>query len=207
MAKKPKNDQEVAAFRKRVCDAATQLFTEHGPANVSMRQIAAALDVSTMTPYRYFKDKDEILAAVRAAALNKFAATLERAVSKATDARTSARAVGDAYTRFAKRNPAAYQLIFSFTQPHEERYPDLLKANARAQETMVDYVRKMIDAGLLKGDAELIGYMFWATLHGIIVLELASGLRGMNGPTLREKIMRTLYAGMQVIPPRLDDES
>ena len=36
------------------------------------------------------------------------------------------------------------------------------------------------------------------------VLELASGLRGMDGDTLREKIMRTLYAGMQVTPPTLD---
>lgn len=205
MAKKPKTDQEVAAFRKRVCDAATRLFTEHGPDNVSMRQIAGELGVSAMTPYRYFKDKDEILAMVRAAAFNRFAATLERAVARAADARSAARAVGDAYVRFAKRNPAAYQLIFSFTQPHEERYPDLARANARAQDTMVNYVRKMMDAGLLKGDAELIGYMFWATLHGIIVLELASGLRGMDGATLRDRIMRTLYAGMQVHPPRLTD--
>ena len=37
-----------------------------------------------------------------------------------------------------------------------------------------------------------------------VVLELASGLRGMDGDTLREKIMRTLYAGMQVTPPTLD---
>ena len=72
------------------------------------------------------------------------------------------------------------------------------QANLRAQETMVAYVREMIDAGLLEGDAQLIGYMFWATLHGIVVLELASGLRGMDRDTLREKIMRTLYAGMRV---------
>ncbi|MCG8437169.1 MAG: WHG domain-containing protein, partial [Pseudomonadales bacterium] len=78
-------------------------------------------------------------------------------------------------------------------------------ANARAQENMVDYVRRMIAAGLLEGDAQLIGYMFWASLHGIVVLDLGSGLRGMDGHTLREKIMRTLYAGMKVHPPRLDD--
>ena len=37
-----------------------------------------------------------------------------------------------------------------------------------------------------------------------VVLELASGLRGMDGDTLREKIMRTLYAGMRVNPPPLE---
>lgn len=183
---------------------ATRLFIERGPQNVTMRQIASTLGVSPMTPYRYFQDKDEILATVRAEAFHRFSASLEQAVQQAPDARAKARAVGDAYVAFAKTYPAAYQLIFSFTQPDEERYPELRQANLRAQETMVGYVREMIEAGLLEGDAQLIGYMFWATLHGIVVLELASGLRGMDGDTLREKIMRTLYAGMRVNPPSLE---
>ncbi|WP_272962233.1 TetR/AcrR family transcriptional regulator, partial [Alcanivorax jadensis] len=195
---------EIAAFRDKVCDVATRLFIERGPQNVTMRQIASTLGVSPMTPYRYFQDKDEILATVRAEAFHRFSANLEKAVQQAPDARAKARAVGDAYVAFAKTYPAAYQLIFSFTQPDEERYPELRQANLRAQETMVAYVREMIDAGLLEGDAQLIGYMFWATLHGIVVLELASGLRGMDGDTLREKIMRTLYAGMRVNPPTLE---
>ena len=195
MAKKPKTDEEIAAFRDKVCDVATRLFIERGPQNVTMRQIASTLGVSPMTPYRYFQDKDEILATVRAEAFHRFSANLEQAVQQAPDARAKARAVGDAYVAFAKTYPAAYQLIFSFTQPDEERYPELRQANLRAQETMVAYVREMIDAGLLEGDAQLIGYMFWSTLHGIAVLELAS---------LREKIMRTLYAGMRVNPPTLD---
>ena len=204
MAKKPKTDEEIAAFRDKVCDVATRLFIERGPQNVTMRQIASTLGVSPMTPYRYFQDKDEILATVRAEAFHRFSANLEKAVQQAPDARAKARAVGDAYVAFAKTYPAAYQLIFSFTQPDEERYPELRQANLRAQETMVAYVREMIDAGLLEGDAQLIGYMFWATLHGIMDQELASGLRGMDGDTLREKIMRTLYAGMRVNPPTLE---
>ena len=204
MAKKPKADAEIAAFRDRVCDVATRLFIERGPQNVTMRQIASSLGVSPMTPYRYFQDKDDILATVRAEAFHRFSASLEQAVAEAPDARAKARAVGDAYVNFAKTYPAAYQLIFSFTQPNEERYPELRQANARAQETMVAYVREMIAAGLLEGDPQLIGYMFWATLHGIVVLELASGLRGMDGNTLREKIMRTLYAGMRANPPTLE---
>ncbi len=41
-----------------------------------MRQLAAELGCSPMTPYRYFKDKDEILAAVRAAAFDRFSEAL-----------------------------------------------------------------------------------------------------------------------------------
>ena len=112
MAKKPKTDEEIAAFRDRVCDVATRLFIERGPQNVTMRQIASTLGVSPMTPYRYFQDKDEILATVRAEAFHRFSASLEQAVQQAPDARAKARAVGDAYVAFAKTYPAAYQLIF-----------------------------------------------------------------------------------------------
>ena len=102
MAKKPKTDEEIAAFRDKVCDVATRLFIERGPQNVTMRQIASTLGVSPMTPYRYFQDKDEILATVRAEAFHRFSANLEQAVQQAPDARAKARAVGDAYVAFAK---------------------------------------------------------------------------------------------------------
>ena len=46
---------------------------------VTMRQLAAELGVSPMTPYRYFGDKDDILAAVRARAFDRHAEALETA--------------------------------------------------------------------------------------------------------------------------------
>lgn len=205
MSKRPKTDQEIAAFRERVCNVATHLFIEHGPQNVTMRQIAADVGVSPMTPYRYFRDKHEILAMVRAAAYNRFAASLESAMASAATVRGKARAIGDAYVSFAKRHPAAYQLMFDFPQTDVGDYPELTKANARAQQTMVGYVQGMIEEGLIDGDADLIGYMFWATLHGIVVLEMAGRLdrEKVDAATLREKTMRTLYAGMAVMPPRV----
>jgi len=66
--------------------------------------------------------------------------------------------------------------MFDLTQPDESQYPDLVKANARARATMTEYVRQMIDAGKFVGDAGLIGHVFWAVLHGTIVLKLAGKL-------------------------------
>jgi AcrR family transcriptional regulator len=68
--------EDVSSFRDRLCQAAERLFAEHGPNAVTMRQLAAELGCSPMTPYRYFKDKDEILAAVRAAAFDRFSEAL-----------------------------------------------------------------------------------------------------------------------------------
>lgn len=205
MAKKPKSDEEVADFRVRVCEVATRLFIERGPKNVSMRQIAAELGVSAMTPYRYFSGRDEILATVRAAAFNKFAATLERASKRGTDAQTRAKSVSDAYVRFAKRFASTYQLMFAFIQPDEELYPDLARANARARRTMEDYVQALVDEGIISGDVHVIGYMFWAVMHGIVTLDQAGALTGdIDSTMLRHMTFRTLLAGISAVPPLSD---
>src|SRR5215510_13664573 len=74
-------DIDIETFRERLCDVAEQMFASHGPEGVTMRQLAAELGVSSMTPYRYFKDKDAILAAVRRRAFTRFAATMEEAIA------------------------------------------------------------------------------------------------------------------------------
>ncbi|MEO8927755.1 MAG: helix-turn-helix domain-containing protein, partial [Caulobacteraceae bacterium] len=98
----PKNltDLDIADFRERLCDAAERLFAEHGTEAVTMRQLAAAIGVSSMTPYRYFKHKDAILAAVRARGFDRHAEALERAY-RDTPAEGRAAAIGAAYVRFA----------------------------------------------------------------------------------------------------------
>jgi hypothetical protein len=41
---------------------------------------------------------------------------------------------------------------------------------------MTDYVRALVEAGVLEGDPDLMGYVFWASLHGAVVLQLAGKL-------------------------------
>ncbi|MDB5447081.1 MAG: transcriptional regulator, TetR family, partial [Phenylobacterium sp.] len=45
-------DTDVADFRERLCAAAERLFAAKGLDGVTMRQLAAELGVSPMTPYR-----------------------------------------------------------------------------------------------------------------------------------------------------------
>jgi len=76
------SQSDVADFRERLCVAATRMFDARGPEGFTMRELAAELGVSAMTPYRYFKDKEDILAAVRARAFNRFADALETALRR-----------------------------------------------------------------------------------------------------------------------------
>jgi AcrR family transcriptional regulator len=170
------SEPELAEFRDRLCEAAAKLFAKKGPDGVTMRELAKALGVSPMTPYRYFKDKDEILAAVRARAFDRFSDLLEKAYAKPGNAVERAAAAGDAYVRFAFREPNSYRLMFDLSQPDEDHYPDLVRATARARATMTQHIPALIAEGFLEGDPETIGHVFWAAIHGAVVLQLAGKL-------------------------------
>jgi AcrR family transcriptional regulator len=193
------SDTDVADFRERLCEAAERIFAERGPDAVTMRQLAAELGVSPMTPYRYFEDKDDILAAVRANGFNRFAEALEAARASAPGARARGQAVGEAYVTFALGHPHSYRLMFDFNQPHTEKYPELAAAGQRAQKTMTGHVEDAMAEGLMVGDPQQIGLMFWAAIHGAVILELAGmlppgGARGLY-PTLDATLMRGMRPG------------
>lgn len=175
----PKNlsPADIADFRERLCGAAERLFAEHGTEAVTIRQLAEAIGVSPMTPYRYFKDKDAILAAARARAFDRHADALEHAYETARDSDPTARstAVEAAYVRFALDNPEAYKLMFDIKQRSAWDYPDLRRAGERSRSTMTRHVGDLVATGVLKGDPGLIGHLYWSAVHGPLMLHF-SGL-------------------------------
>ena len=167
---------DVADFRERLCEAATDIFVTKGPEGLNMRDLAARLGVSAMTPYRYFKDKDEILATIRTRAFNRFADRLEAALATPGTPPEKSRAVGNAYVQFALDQPCCYRLMFDRPSPRMAPLPELFAAERRARATMTDHVRLMISQGYFKGDPQLIGPVLWAGLHGVVTLHLAGAL-------------------------------
>ena len=174
---RPLSDEDLAGFRERLIDAAERLFAQHGLEAVTMRQLAAALGVSPMTPYRYFTDKDAILAAVRARAFNRHAEALEAAFQAAkSDPVRASRAVGEAYVALALQHREAYKLMFDVSQPSEKDYPELIAAAERSRRTMTQHVSGLAGAGLIEGDLELIAHLYWAAVHGPLMLQFSGRL-------------------------------
>jgi AcrR family transcriptional regulator len=208
-------DEEVAESRADVCRVAEVLFARHGVEGVSMRLIAAELGWSSTTAYRYFKNKEEILAAVRAAAFNRFCEVIEEATRSSADPRKSGRAVGQAYLDFALENPDAYRMMFDINQTALTGSTALTEALARARRCMVAYVGPLIDKGILRGETQMLGQMLWASAHGLVMLRL-SGIVADDAELrqLHEKTMSALVHGagestagsksrrdIQLIPP------
>jgi len=199
------SEEAIGAFRERLIDAAERLFAASGPGAVTMRELAAAVGVSPMTPYRYFPDKSAILAAVRARAFNRHADALEAARERAgPDLAAASRAVGRAYLDFALAHPEAYRLMFDIRQPDEEAYPELVAAGMRSHRTMTRHLEALADAGILQGDPGLIGRMFWAALHGPIMLSFSRMLPddGYGVRDVAEALLETLAGAVFVPAPQ-----
>jgi AcrR family transcriptional regulator len=189
---------DVADFRERLCDAAARLFAARGQDGFTMRELASELGVSAMTPYRYFRDKEEILAAVRARAFARFADALDATITAPGPASTKALSTGQAYIKFAFGEPFSYRLMFDLSQPDEDHYPELVEATTRARSSMTGYVRFLIAEGLLEGDPELLSYVLWSALHGAVVLQLAGKMRSSYSfDTISAEIFRAMFEGFR----------
>lgn len=175
------SEADKSDFRQRLLSVAERNFAQHGPEGVSVRQLAQQLGCSAMTPYRYFKDKDEILAAIVIAALDRFSTTLETAFATGADAKLRSAAVRLAYVQFAFENPRAYRVIFDRPHPDMARHPDLIEAARRAEEIMTAPIELLIQHGHLAGDARLLGRIYWSAIHGAVSLELAGKLESAPG--------------------------
>ncbi len=190
------------AFRERLCRVAERQFARLGYPGVTLRALTEELGCSRMTPYRYFADKEAILAAVRASAFARLAEASEAAAAGATDPLDQLDALGRAYLRFAADEPDAYRLMFAFPEtPDTGQYAELAKQLKRSRRPMVDAVRGAGQAGLIVGEPDTIAAVLWAGLHGIITLQLADKLHvGTSHDAVSEAMMSVLLRGFAADP-------
>ena len=167
---------DVRAFRRKLADAAIHLFAELGYEGVTMRAVAAAVDVSAMTPYRYVAGKEELFALVRAEAFRRFADRLEAGIEKATDPADRLRRLKRAYVRFAVDEPDAYRIMFQLEQP-DTKLPELARESRRAFGCLHRCVAEAVASGDLVGDPLTLAHLLWANTHGLVSLHLAGRLQ------------------------------
>ena len=65
---------------------------------------------------------------------------------------------------------------------------------------MTGYMEALVAGGFLAGDPEMLGQIFWATVHGLIVLHLAGKLQPKpDFATVHRTAMSLLARGAQAV--------
>jgi AcrR family transcriptional regulator len=176
MPRQALSEAEIDAFRRRTVVAATRLFARDGYRAVTLRAIAAELGTSAMAPYRYFENKAEIFAMVRAEGYRRFADAQQRAFASSSDPLARLLEMRSAYVRFALDHPDEYRVMFELHQEPEERHPELSRESHRAFTLLEEAARLAIDAHVLAGEPTTVAHLLWSSLHGMVSLHLAGKL-------------------------------
>lgn len=101
-------------LRRVLVDAAFELVGEGGAGGLSVREAARRAGVSPGAPFRHFSSREDLLAAVAEEAQRRLGTEIDRALAAApADPLQRFRSVGLAYLRWAKRNPAHFEVISS----------------------------------------------------------------------------------------------
>ena len=107
-----RREREREEVRRKILDAARELFATEGYENVTMRRIAEAIEYSPTTIYLHFEDKDDL---VRALCHEDFGRLLEamRWRRRLRGPRRGASASSAAPTRASRsQNPNHYRFMF-----------------------------------------------------------------------------------------------
>jgi AcrR family transcriptional regulator len=199
MARNALTAQEVDSMRSRLCAHALAIFRESGIEGVTFRALADAMGVSHTLPYRYFENKEALLASVRVLCFEQFERYVRQREASDASALNRVLAVLDAYVSFVFEHKVEYELIFATPQPPPQRYPELLAARISLFEHSVALVEECIAAGLIQGEARELTHAVWAALHGLLTLHVANQL--VHGYTLQQLVTPTIYRTLGLARP------
>ncbi len=101
-------------LKQALIDAGIKIINESGEQALSIRKVATICGVSHSAPYAHFKDKDQLLSAIKASVTEQFTTCLKEAIlsEQNNGAAQQIVAMGKAYVRFFITNPDYYNFLF-----------------------------------------------------------------------------------------------
>ena len=147
-----RKERERYEMRRRILEAALNLFIAEGYESVSLRRVAERIEYSAATIYLYFRDKDDVFFALLR---QGYEGLLERqeAVQKVPDPRERLLAHGRAYVAFAMDHPRLYEIMFVMHGPVKAmlRENDFASAG-KSYDLLRRNVRECAEAGFFAGE-------------------------------------------------------
>ncbi len=176
-------------------EAAERILAAGGPEALSVRRIAAEAGVAPMSVYNRFGGKNGIVEQLYVKGFDDLGARA-RSVREG-DPRAALVACGEAYWAFAKARPATYAVMFDRAVPGFEPSPQAWCHAEDAFSELVAHVRRAMAAGVLEEtDAVDVAQQLWASLHGLVSLELRSLGFVDDVDAHRHRLFKTLLRGL-----------
>ncbi len=181
MGVKERREREKSETRDKILDAARELFVTEGYEGVSMRRVADIIEYSPTAIYVHFADKEELFRELCHRDYARLAEVFQSSVIS-TNPVERLKQIGAIYIDFGINHPNHYKFMFMTTHPpHELDEVDREMVGNPEKDAYAFLkwaVREATKAGCFREelhDAELISQTLWASVHGVISLQIAKG--------------------------------
>jgi AcrR family transcriptional regulator len=157
-------------LREALLKAAIRLIAEVGPTAFTLREVARRAGVSHNAPYRHFRDRDDLMAAVAAQGFRELTCAMNEAAAIKSDALERLKHAGLGYVTFALRRPEHFTVMFD-APISKRKHPDSAAAGEESFATLLGFVKGCQDGGKLpSGDLRQMALLAWTMVHGIAKL-------------------------------------
>ena len=178
MGVKERKERERIDMKELILKSAHQLFIDKGFDEVSIRNIAEAIEYSPATIYLYFKDKNEIFHALHGEAFKVFNHFVA-GVFEIKDPFKRLVAMGEKYMEFTFKYPKYYTIMFIAEAPMQcDEGSEGWLEGASALEALEGIVAECMKEGSLKKQpVKPMAFTIWSYMHGMCSLALRDRMK------------------------------
>ena len=172
--------QPPKTSRPEVLQAALHLLEERGETHLSLRTLAARLNVTPNALYWHYTDRDALVTALAVEGARQLQNAIEHALPTKAETLSDLAPLAEAYLTFARQRPHLYTLLM--TPRNDQSVTDHLW----------EAVLNMLSPVVGPDRAPEIGVALWAYLHGV------AGLQAL-GPFHQGKPDSGLQTGLRTL--------
>jgi AcrR family transcriptional regulator len=188
---------------QRILAAAWKLFAAGGIDAVSLRRVAAKVDVTPMAIYRHYADKQALIDALVVDALDRWSDRLMQIDEE--DPLAWLTAAGDEFLELALDEPRRFEAAFLLPSTGARRFPDdFVAGRSPAGRQFLPRLDELQRSGRIAADVEPLEVVitFWALAQGLVTLHRAARLAGgvAEFRALYRKSMRRCLASFLAQP-------
>lgn len=181
----------VGNLAPRLLSAAREMLDEVGPAKLSMRAVSERVGVSCTAAYHHYANRADILGHLAAQGFRELAKALAKR-DKTISNEEKLRVASLAYFRFARSNPALYQLMFGPEITSANMIPELQEARVQAFGELKNIIAEVFKLDADSSEVRSASLASWSYTHGLASLVIHGVLQFPPDTTDEKLVDRTL---------------
>lgn len=167
-----RNEHSRDQIQHMAIQAAIAILNRDGLAGLSTRKVAADIGYTVGTLYLVFRNLDDLILHVNAAALDELHGELATALAMQADAESRLLAMSRAYLRFAQVNYARWSLLYTHRLPADESLPAWFITKVRGLFALAAKPLHLVNPRLPEAVYQQATHVLWSSVHGVCELGL-----------------------------------